>query len=543
MHLSRISFLILVICILGFFIRVFQLTQIPNSLSADEVAFGYNAYSILKTGRDEFGRNYPFYLQSFDDSKSPLLAYALIPFVGLLGLNAFAIRFPSVIFGTLAILLFYLLTYELSKNKKLSLLTCLFAAISPWMIQYSRVAIDMEISLFLALLGIYIFLKGQVNKYYLPVSAVIFGLAFYAYHSSRFWVVVFGFILLILYRRINRYLMFSLILFILMTIPYLSLLIKDNAGLRLYAVSVFADQEKKIQESKILLKEKQENIFGANLIHNRRILFFNQAINGYLYILNPEILFSPNRNNQISTTRLFYLWQLPLLLIGCIYLFKNKHIRWLIIGWLIVGYIPGGLTSLPVFDRRIFLNSYPLLFLAALGFLSIYNEIKPWEKSRLLLKFLFVILVSGSVFIYVHSYFIHGPREVVELWGNGMKEIVSVSQQNSSKYEKVYVSLNLNQTLIFYLFYTQYPPEKYLSEGGTISGGYLDERNKFANFIFKFITPKDYSEKNLYVWKVSEDFPCLKINQIVYLTNGTPLANIGEYQPNLPLCIRSLKPL
>src|SRR3989344_304727 len=146
MHLSRISFLILVICILGFFIRVFQLTQIPNSLSADEVAFGYNAYSILKTGRDEFGRNYPFYLQSFDDSKSPLLAYALIPFVGLLGLNAFAIRFPSVIFGTLAILLFYLLTYELSKNKKLSLLTCLFAAISPWMIQYSRVAIDMEIS-------------------------------------------------------------------------------------------------------------------------------------------------------------------------------------------------------------------------------------------------------------------------------------------------------------------------------------------------------------------------------------------------------------
>lgn len=148
MHKKKTFYLILAICILGFFIRIFQLTKIPNSLSADEVAFGYNAYSILETGKDEFGHIYPLYLQSFDDAKSPLLAYVLIPFIKILGLNDFAIRLPLVIFGSLTIPLFYLLTLQLSQNKKLSLLTSLFAAISPWLIQYSRVAIETEMSLF-----------------------------------------------------------------------------------------------------------------------------------------------------------------------------------------------------------------------------------------------------------------------------------------------------------------------------------------------------------------------------------------------------------
>ena len=52
---------LLLACIVGlaFFLRIYKVTQIPPALSWDEVSIGYNAYSILKTGRDEHGRYMP----------------------------------------------------------------------------------------------------------------------------------------------------------------------------------------------------------------------------------------------------------------------------------------------------------------------------------------------------------------------------------------------------------------------------------------------------------------------------------------------------
>ena len=46
---------LLAIIILAFILRFYKLGQIPPSLDWDETAHGYNAYSILKTARDEYG--------------------------------------------------------------------------------------------------------------------------------------------------------------------------------------------------------------------------------------------------------------------------------------------------------------------------------------------------------------------------------------------------------------------------------------------------------------------------------------------------------
>ena len=88
----------------------------------------------------------------------------------------------------------------------------------------------------------------------------------------------------------------------------------------------------------------------------------------------------------------------------------------------------------------------------------------------------------------MHNYFIHGRDEVVYLWGNGIKNVVSFTQEEKQKFDNVIVSIKLNQPLIFFLFYEKYPPEIYLQEGGTISGDYLDERNKFGKYKFKNIS-------------------------------------------------------
>jgi hypothetical protein len=50
-------------------LRVYNLGEVPNGLTVDEADMDYNAYSILKTGKDVYGRKLPLFFQSLDDYK------------------------------------------------------------------------------------------------------------------------------------------------------------------------------------------------------------------------------------------------------------------------------------------------------------------------------------------------------------------------------------------------------------------------------------------------------------------------------------------
>lgn len=89
---------------LAAFLRLIFLEQIPVSLNWDEVAIGYNAYSLWQTGKDEFGQRLPLFLRSFDDFKGATLSYILIPFIKYGGLNELTLRLPVAILSTLGVL-------------------------------------------------------------------------------------------------------------------------------------------------------------------------------------------------------------------------------------------------------------------------------------------------------------------------------------------------------------------------------------------------------------------------------------------------------
>jgi len=118
---KRINFLLLLIFFLGFVLRFWNLGNIPSGFDADEAAFGYNSYSILKTGADEYGKILPLTLKSFGEYKPALYSYLAIPFVYFFGLTPFAVRLPSAIFGSLTLVLFYFFISNLFKDKKLFL--------------------------------------------------------------------------------------------------------------------------------------------------------------------------------------------------------------------------------------------------------------------------------------------------------------------------------------------------------------------------------------------------------------------------------------
>src|SRR4030043_771765 len=159
-------FLLLCVIIAAFFLRSYKVTQIPPSLNWDEVSIGYNAYSILKTGRDEWGKFLPLHFKSYGEYKLPAQIYGSIPGIAVFGLNELGVRITPVVYGTLTVLLLFLLARELFKNKWVALGSALLLAISPWHIQLTRASFESSFSFFWVTLGAWLFVKGFTDKKY-----------------------------------------------------------------------------------------------------------------------------------------------------------------------------------------------------------------------------------------------------------------------------------------------------------------------------------------------------------------------------------------
>ena len=104
-------FILFVVVVVAFVLRVYGIGNDPPALSWDEVSIGYNAYSILRTGADEHGRMFPIdAFKAYGDYKPPIPIYLTVPSVFLFGLSEFAVRVPVAIMGTLTVLLSYFFT-------------------------------------------------------------------------------------------------------------------------------------------------------------------------------------------------------------------------------------------------------------------------------------------------------------------------------------------------------------------------------------------------------------------------------------------------
>ena len=110
------KFLLVVILVVASFLRLYKLTIDPPSLFGDELDLGYQAYSILKTGRDYSGNFMPIHFHSLAEWRTPLYLYSAVPTVAIWGITPLGVRLPAALFGILSILAFYLLIKEITKN-------------------------------------------------------------------------------------------------------------------------------------------------------------------------------------------------------------------------------------------------------------------------------------------------------------------------------------------------------------------------------------------------------------------------------------------
>src|SRR3989338_11263338 len=187
--------LIAAIFLLALALRTVNLGDHPPGLTWDEAGLGYNAYSILKTGRDEHGVFMPLIFKSFGDYKPGIYVYLTVPSIAVFGLTEFAVRFPSALFGALAVIGIYLFTNQLFPKKSLvirnssldiGVIAAAMLAIMPWHLHFSRGGWEVNVFATLLLFAAYFLLLSLYNKKVSPlISLSLFALTIFTYQAAK----------------------------------------------------------------------------------------------------------------------------------------------------------------------------------------------------------------------------------------------------------------------------------------------------------------------------------------------------------------------
>ena len=466
------------ILVLSLMLRGFFFTSVPPELFGDEIDVGYQAYSLLRTGKDLYCQAFPAYIHSLSEWRAPLLMYATIPTVAAFGLNEVGVRLPQVIFGSLAPVILFLLVYRTTRSKSLSILSSLSLSLSPWHIHYSRVAFEVVILLDLLLLATLLYLH---KKYFL--SAWFMALTFYTYSTAVVFTPLWLVSLLITTKK--RPTLISCLLFTIAITPFILNLVSGRAAGRFGLVSIFSGRE---VVDKITHLRGESALPAENLWHNRPESYFWLFYHNYLRAFSAEFLFV--RGDPTVRHNMQYIGQLlpltaPFLVLGIIYLVKKRH--WLWLTWLLLAPVPSALTIDGAFHAtRLFLMIPPLAVATGSGFLMILNL-----KS----KILNLILLTVFVFHFAqvgHYYLVHYPKASWRWWQVGYKSSMQSLDRLAPGFDRIFINNTYEPSLIRFLFYTGYSPDRFHSSFkldqpvAGIQPGYdgfsLDDKYYFGDF-------------------------------------------------------------
>lgn len=195
--------ILLVIVLSAFYLRIYKNSESPPGFYADEASISYNAYSILKTGKDEHSIAYPVFFRAFGEYKNPIFIYSLVPFIAFGGLSVNVARMAAAFWGTLAVLSLFWLAKNITKNNFYALLSAIILTLMPWHLHYSRIAFEAISFPALLILSLCFFQSWLITKknYYGTLFGLCLGLTFYTYTTARFWIPIIMFLLLFLFWK------------------------------------------------------------------------------------------------------------------------------------------------------------------------------------------------------------------------------------------------------------------------------------------------------------------------------------------------------
>ena len=166
------------------FLRFFQLAAFPPGLYVDEAMDGNDAREALETHRFQV-----FYPE--DNGREGLYVNAAALSIAAFGNQAWALRLPAAIFGTLTVAGIYLLGAELI-SAPAGLLAAFFLATSFWHLVFSRIAFRAIAAPLFLVWALYLLLAalrrargGRGWLGWMILAGAVYGLGFYTYPAYR----------------------------------------------------------------------------------------------------------------------------------------------------------------------------------------------------------------------------------------------------------------------------------------------------------------------------------------------------------------------
>lgn len=476
-------FVLGLIILLALLLRTIGISSYPVGFTQDEASFGYDAYSLLKTGKDQWGESWPMTLRSFGDFKLPLYTYLTIPSVAIFGLNEFATRLPNAILGTFAALVTYLLANILFNDKRIALVSALLLAVSPWHFPLSRGAFEANLTTFLVPLGVWAFVKGMERPGWMVASTLVFGLNLFSYHSARFFTPLLMIGLVWLYRKkylpvpkaTKRYKWSILVfLFFLIVAAYTML---AGAGARVSDVAIFNPTDRWAAVSdrryEAVLQGLPDEI--SRIFSNKATFVFDRFLGGYVSYLSPQFLFTQGAGEwtygMIPGRGVLYLIELPFVLVALWAVVRRPSLGLgVILLWLLLAPIPAALSKgLGFTGNRAAVMMPALQVFSAFGAIILYDFlVKRWHwhgnRAKQVLFYSFIAVLLASLTVFLEDYRYHAPIHGAESMLYGRKKVVEFVNAVESNYEEIVFSRSLSEPQIHVAFYTKWEPTDYQKE-------------------------------------------------------------------------------
>ena len=540
MRSKTILTLFLILTFGGIF-RFWNLASAPVSLSMDEASVGYDAYSLLKTGRDMYGNFLPLAFRSVGDYKSPVLTYLTVPVTFIIGLNELGTRFTVAFVGTLSILATYFLALELTKRRSAALLSSFALAISPWHIQASRSSFDGLLANFFLILAVWTFLMSIKKKMNLFIPVLLFALSAYSYHAERLMVPLLILCLVVIYYqqifRLGKKLIFPLVFAIILGLPLLFILTHQQGQARL--VSVFIGQDYQINSQ--VKASENGNIFDQ-LLANKYILLFNFWLKRYLNYWDLKFIFldgSKLTQPGYPDVGLLNFFEIVPFFIGIWLVFVDSKIiadrkdRWLIALWLLFGPLAASLSNNEQHAGRSLSTIPAPQIIVGVGLYFLLVKLKlSTSLAKQITAAGFFLVVFISVIYFFDIYFVHFPAQFSEDWGYGRKQAILYALQNKSQYENIVIDpsygtagqTTIDAPYLYALYYSAYDPREFQT---TPRRKEWPNSMNFDKFTFRSIYwPKDCAQgETLFIgspWSLpSQDIPPTKIVKKIFFLNGS----------------------
>ncbi len=446
------------IIIFAFILRFWQLGSAPDGFHADEAAYGYNAYSIMKTGRDEYGKQFPLILKSFYDYKGAIYAYLTIPFISVFSLNEWAVRAPSAIFGVLFVLLTYALVYRISDSYRLALLSMALAAISPVGILLSRVQSDPLVCVFFLYLGLYVLLTSfKTNNRLLTAAAIIsMVVSFYTHPVARLFVVPMLVGVGVSYWPVlQKKVRVSFLTVTICMAVVVGWLLVSSAGARFTQVSIFSKMDVQLPLEEQIREDGSTGVplLLTRMFHNKLMAYGQYFFDNFASYVSYDFLFrraaQPSREG-VPNSGVLLLIELPFLLMGVYTAFRRRvsygirAVLWFLLVPLVLSFASDESPNI----HRFFLAMIPIHILAALGILSVLDALR--SEYRKLAAVIITVIFLANLGYYTHQLFVHQPIHNPYNRNNADKELALTLKGLAPSYDVIVTQKILPHMLFFW---------------------------------------------------------------------------------------------